>query len=100
MDVIGAGGPLGSRQLLTAQSQAAQTQAAQATKVDRSGQQPARTRTSVQSVQETASAAPPQSGAETGASRTVQRAGRSVSAADIQNRENPLPRGSLVNILV
>lgn len=95
MDVIGAGGPLGSRQLLTTQAQASQ-----ATQVDRPGRQSAQNRNSVRSVQETGSTGAAQAAREPNATATERRASRAVSAADIQNRENPLPRGSLVNILV
>lgn len=97
MDVIGAGGPLGSRQLLTTRSQAAQTPASP---VDRAGQQPANSRNFVRTLQETSAAETVQASTDTSAARAAQRNTRSISAADIQNRENPLPRGSLVNILV
>lgn len=92
MDVIGAGGPLGNRQLLTSQTQS--------TQVDRAGQQAPGNRNAARSVQETAAAETQQAVTDPNASRTVQRATRAVSEAEIRNRDNPLPRGSLVNILV
>jgi len=102
MDVIGAGGPLGSRQLLTTQSQVGQSQSgqSQAAPVDRTGQQPAGSRSFVRALQETSPAETTQAAADPNASRTTQRANRAISAADAQNRGNALPRGSLVNILV
>ena len=102
MDVIGAGGPLGNRQLLTTRTQAGQNQVGptQATPVDRTGQQPASSRSFVRTLQETSAAETTQAAAEPNASRTTQRVNRAISTVDIQNRDNPLPRGSLVNILV
>jgi hypothetical protein len=107
MDVIGAGGPLGSRQLLTTQTQVGQTQVgqsqvgqSQAAPVDRTGQQSTSSRNFIRTLQETSNAETTQASADPNASRTTQRANRAISAADAQNRENPLPRGSLVNILV
>ena len=98
MDVIGAGGPLGSRQLLTAQSENS--------RIDRSGQSPGN-RTPVRAPQETTApqttalqAAETTAVSDPNTSRTVRRASQAVSAADIQNPDKPLPRGSLVNILV
>lgn len=99
MDVIGAGGPLGSRQLLTTR-----TQATQPTQVDRAEQQASRNRGNARALQEstatqgTAAATDPTTARS--AQRAAQQAPRSVSTADLQNRQNPLPRGSLVNIVV
>jgi hypothetical protein len=63
MDVIGAGGPLGSRQLLTTQTQVGQTQVgqsqvgqSQAAPVDRTGQQSTSSRNFIRTLQETSNA--------------------------------------------
>ena len=100
MDVIGAGGPLGSRQLLTAQSEN--------TRIVRPGQAPGNrsavrapqaTATS-QSVKAQSAAIQPTSTGDPNTSQAARRASQAISAADIQNPDRPLPRGSLVNILV
>ncbi len=91
MDVIGAGGPLGSRQLLTAQSEN--------TRIGTPGQAPGN-RSSARAVQDTAATEAAKAVSDPASSRTVRRASQSISAAGTQNPDRPLPRGSLVNILV
>lgn len=91
MDVIGAGGPLGSRQLLTAQSEN--------TRIGAPGQAPGN-RSSVRALQETGASEAARAVSDPAPSRTVRRASQSIVAAGAQTPDRPLPRGSLVNILV
>ncbi len=90
MDVIGAGGPLGSRQILTAQLESTRV----------GGGQSAGNRSFARTLQETGAAETATSVNDRNTALSSQRANRVVSAGDIQNPDRTLPRGSLVNIVV
>ncbi len=90
MDVVGSAGAIAARQALALQSEA--------NRVGNAGQRTANTdfARSLRDSGVTAAA----SGSDRTAAQTAQRAARVVAASDIQDPNRPLPRGSLVNILV
>lgn len=91
MDVVGPTGALGVRQSLAVQSET--------TRVGDARQRATNTGAARATQESTAVATTPSSGVPANP-QTAQRAARAVAASDTQNPNRPLPRGSLVNILV
>jgi len=91
MDVVGSAGAIAARQALALQSEA--------NRVGNAGQRSANA-DFARSLRDSGVNAVAAGGTDRTVAQTAQRAARVVAASDVQDPNRPLPRGSLVNILV